>query len=321
MSNKPISMGRETKSLAAWCRQHDVPYARTLMRLRRGRTLQEALTEAKNPPRRQLKIPDRDLIFTINGRSQNLRRWCAEYGVSYLKTWKRIDRGWEAEMALTTHGRVVDRKRLEIKRSARMLRMRFGRLRIIASAGVNKHDKGLWRCLCDCGKETIVPTGSLRNGHTTSCGCALTERRAIGNPKHGASRKRIYTTWLNMKARCENPLADGYKNYGGRGITVCKRWQSFENFYADMGDPPHLMTIDRINNNGNYEPDNCRWATKHTQSRNKRTNVVVTINGRTMVLKDWCAEYDISPIMVWSRRRRGWSMEDAITTPRERSRG
>lgn len=315
MSSNPIELNGESLTLAEWCRRYEVPYLRTVMRIRRGRTVEEALTEPKDPPRRRTKPASRDLIFTINGRSQNLRAWCAEYGVSYVKTWKRLDRGWEIEAALTTPGRVFDRKKLETKRAVGMLRMRFGRLRVVAPSGVNKFDKGLWRCICDCGNETVVPTSYLRSGHTTSCGCALIERQALGNPIHGASHKRVYTTWLNMKHRCDDPGTEGYSNYGGRGIRVCERWHSFENFYADMGDPPHMMTLDRIDNDGNYDPTNCRWASKHTQSRNKRTNRNITIDDKTMCLKDWCKYYSIEIATVYARLKRGWNIEEALTCP------
>ena len=147
----------------------------------------------------------------------------------------------------------------------------YGRLTVFGYAG-KKGKHHYWRCSCDCSKRSVVTSTALRSGHTKSCGCYHKERTSEVHLTHGKSSSPEYRALTQMKARCYKKNNKAYKDYGGRGITICDRWlESFENFYADMGDrlsPQH--SIDRINNNGNYEPDNCRWATKQVQNQNHR---------------------------------------------------
>jgi hypothetical protein len=148
---------------------------------------------------------------------------------------------------------------------------RFGRWVVLAlHPERSRVREARWACRCDCGGEGIVQGSHLRNGHSTSCSCLRKERLAKSNTKHGLSRSRAYQRWGAMKTRCFNPRYKDYSDYGGRGITVCERWLIFENFFADMGDPPPGMSLDRIDFNGNYESANCRWATVAEQLANRR---------------------------------------------------
>ena len=145
---------------------------------------------------------------------------------------------------------------------------RFGRLVVIEKTDQRSGRHIIWKCKCDCGKETFINSGNLRRGNTTSCGCLQKERVTT----HGKRYSEEYRSWNMMKDRCYNPNNKSYKDYGGRGITVCDRWKdSFENFLEDMGPKPSSKhSIDRINNDKKYEPNNCKWATQTEQNRNKR---------------------------------------------------
>ena len=149
---------------------------------------------------------------------------------------------------------------------------RFGRLVAIEPTDERRNRIIIYCCHCDCGKQCFVRSVDLRNGHTKSCGCLSRELTKKRNTTHGMSEASIYKIWRGILARCENPNDPAYKNYGGRGIKVCERWHKFENFYADVGDPPQGMTLDRRNNDGNYEPENFRWATRKEQVLNSRPN-------------------------------------------------
>lgn len=124
-----------------------------------------------------------------------------------------------------------------------------------------------------------------------------------------------YNTWVNMISRCKYENLPAYKDYGGRGITVCERWMDFQNFLDDMGTRPAGTSIDRINNDGNYEPGNCRWATGVEQCKNRRSNRMLTLNGKTMCLTDWCSEFGITRAAVTFRLKRGWTLEKSLSAP------
>lgn len=171
----------------------------------------------------------------------------------------------------------------------------INRLTVISGCIIKseKRNHNGYRCKCICGNETIVRATALRNGSIKSCGCYNVERTIETQSIHGQSKNGItYKSWESLRNRCNNPNNPEYYNYGGRGIRVCDRWNSFKNFLADMGERPSLeYSIDRYpNNNGNYEPANCRWATQKEQCRNLRVNKWIEYNGKTMIKTDW-AEY------------------------------
>lgn len=204
----------------------------------------------------------------------------------------------------------------------------FGRLTVIDRAG-SKDGKATWRCKCDCGNIATVSGDVLRRGLSNSCGCLKKEiasRRAKAkvndliqkNTKHGMSNSRLYRIWENIKTRCSNTNSDDYHRYGGRGITVCEEWRgSFEAFrdWALANGYKDDLTIDRINNDGPYSPENCRWATIKEQSRNRKSNTPITHNGRTQTLAQWAEETGITTATLWKRLKRGWDIEKALTEP------
>jgi len=196
--------------------------------------------------------------------------------------------------------------------------MKYNMLTYLRDAGKTKHQKQLWFLQCDCGKTTTAVASQVRSGKTKSCGCLKVQRQAQGNLKHGGRYHPLYATWCNMKARCDNPNSASYKNYGGRGITYCARWLNFSAFLADVGEKPYPeASLDRIDNNGNYEPGNVRWACRSTQRRNSRGKLIpVTIDGETRLLNEWCLAYNIVAASVYQRVEKGMSLEDALTTPK-----
>lgn len=175
--------------------------------------------------------------------------------------------------------------------------MRFARLTVIRREGyVQRNTKQpVWLCRCVCGTEKLIMGATLRNGTTTSCGCFQRESTSIRSKKHGAKGTPEHNSWRGMRGRCDNPNNTHYAQYGGRGITYCSRWTEFENFHADMGDRPAGHTLDRYpDNDGDYGPDNCRWATTKQQGHNTQRTVLVTYEGTTLCVKDWASVLGIT---------------------------
>lgn len=178
-------------------------------------------------------------------------------------------------------------------------------------------EDGKWLCLCDCGGISRPTTGNLRGGNSRSCGCLHREQTSKVNRSHGMANSREHAIWVMMKQRCINPKDSTYSKYGGRGITVCERWlESFENFFADMGPRPEGCQIDRIDNDGPYCPENCQWADRKAQCRNRRNSRRITHNGKTATIAEW-SEVTGIPYFTLIRRVKhyGWSPEKALTTP------
>ena len=151
---------------------------------------------------------------------------------------------------------------------------RFGRLVVVGRGENNRGNHPMWMCQCDCGGTSVIDGSSLGTGRTTSCGCKHRELTIKRRTTHGMYKTKEYNTWRNMKSRCSRKTGKHWKDYGSRGITVCPEWvSSFETFYRDMGDKPEGMSLDRIDNDGNYLPGNCRWATDIEQRSNRRCSV------------------------------------------------
>ncbi len=191
----------------------------------------------------------------------------------------------------------------------------FGRLTVLYSLGSRKHGGVEWLCQCDCRNHTVALTRNLMSGNSKSCGCHKTGNH--GRTTHGLSRTREHLIWRKMVHRCTKTDADNYQDYGGRGIAVCERWKDFANFFADMGQAPSLKhSLDRINNDGNYEPGNVRWATMKEQNRNQRDTVYVEYRGDRRKLIELAEEAGIAPYVLYGRViTSGWSVEKALSVP------
>lgn len=191
---------------------------------------------------------------------------------------------------------------------------RFGRLTAIKRLGSPPKCRGsIWLVRCDCGNEREVYLGNLRKGRTTSCGCYRRERVIEGSYQHGQSKTVTHNAWCAMFDRCNNPNNKRFNRYGGRGIKVCARWHTFEHFLADMGERPDGLSIDRIDNDGDYEPGNCRWATPHQQARNTSRNKHLTYNGITLCQADWAKTLGVTP-MALVYRLRHWPYDKVFTS-------
>ena len=200
---------------------------------------------------------------------------------------------------------------------------KYGKLTLWSYHGRNSKNlkQGLFEC--DCGNVVVKPIVDVVRGHTKSCGCLSAESNIARNTKHGMKGERIYTCWLAMRSRCEKPQNKSYKHYGGRGIKLCDEWHdayvfkewALQNGYSDD------LQIERVNNDGDYEPSNCRWATRVEQANNKRTNKLININGETKTAAEWARNSGITYNTIITRLKRGWRGVELLRPMRRYPRG
>jgi len=229
---------------------------------------------------------------------------CPSCSVSYERTKKQVNQAikrrgaWRCYKCSAGHN------------SLNLLGMKFNELTVIAKAE-NKTQKTRWLCKCSCGTEKVFYGNCLKRNLVKSCGC-IKKEKLPKLQKEGKTRVREYRIWQSMLSRCSNDKTINYMNYGGRGIKVCESWKFFKNFITDMGPCPDGMSIDRINVNGNYEPSNCRWASRIQQARNTRRNRVIEFNGQRKCLVEWANDLGIDQASLRERLDK-WPLEMALT--------
>jgi hypothetical protein len=201
------------------------------------------------------------------------------------------------------------------KKQSDITGQKFNMLTAVEFVDRGSSDQYFWKFVCDCGNFVTVKKSVVFRGVTKSCGCIRKIKALESIKKHGMTNAKIYKTWSSMIQRCKNEKNPFYHRYGGRGITVCESWLKFENFYKDMGDRPFGFTLDRIDNNGNYEPTNCRWATGTEQGLNKEKTVKVLFNGELLPLMLVAEIHGKKYAPVKKRIDRGWSLEKALNEP------
>ena len=188
----------------------------------------------------------------------------------------------------------------------------FGRLTVCDMAE-SKHGQRRWLCACVCGNSKIVYGSPLLRGKSKSCGCLQKELAKAKRLTHGLSNTPVYKVWSAMLQRCNNSAHKQYADYGGRGISVCSRWQDFANFLADMGEPPEGTSLERVRNAEGYNPENCVWATPVQQARNRRSTKLVTFKGKEAPLIQHCETEELPYGTVLARLSRGWTIEESLT--------
>lgn len=207
-----------------------------------------------------------------------------------------------------------------------LINKRFGRLVVVEELPKQKRN-AFWKCKCDCGNYSSCTSGNLKSGKILSCGCLKLQKLLERSTTHNQRHTHLYEVWKGIRQRCNNPKHSSYHNYGGRGITICDEWhKSFQAFYdwsyangyspEKQKDEKTKLTIDRINNDGNYEPSNCRWVDRKTQASNMRTTKNITINGETHCLSDWYKILKTTSQTYYKRIKLGMTPEQALTSKR-----
>jgi hypothetical protein len=191
----------------------------------------------------------------------------------------------------------------------------YGRLKIIKEAPIRKNHRYML-CQCECGTIKEVALTSLKQGFTLSCGCFGKEQRRKALTTHGLTKTPEYWVFQHMHQRCENPKDAEYHNYGKRGICVSPRWKTVDVFYKDMGPRPSPQhSLDRIDNNKGYYPENCRWTTSQTQNNNKRVNKIISFQGESLTVTQWATKLGWNPSIIYSRLRDNWNIDDTLSYP------
>ena len=186
---------------------------------------------------------------------------------------------------------------------------KYNRLTAIKFSHKNEHGSQFWTFKCTCGNLITTIVSGVKNEGTKSCGCFTKDRIY----QHGMIKTKVYSCWHSMKDRCLNKDNQNYKNYGSRGIKVCKEWMEFKNFYKDMGDAPKNKSLDRVNNNKGYYKSNCRWSTRTEQQNNTRKNIFLTYRNETKTVSQWAVKLNINKYTIFTRLRRNFSIEKALT--------
>lgn len=226
---------------------------------------------------------------------------------SITKTCEQCGNPFTKESWLANRSKYCSQNCYHASRTQDLLGKRFGRLLVVEKVSDTR-----WRSICDCGNEAVSKRQSLCDGKAKSCGCLNKEINRARVYTHGLSKTGVYKVWCSMIQRCINPNNKQFCDYGGRGITISESWRTFENFLADMGQPQKGQSIERIDNNSGYSRENCKWVTRTEQQRNRRTNLLLTIEGVTMCATDWAEKFSMTPDMVFSRLHLGWSAEEAV---------
>jgi len=201
------------------------------------------------------------------------------------------------------------------KRVKDLTGLTFGRLTVERFNGTHPtRQQAQWMCLCECGECISVPSGRLLSGDTKSCGCYHVDQTVKACATHGDTHSPTYNIWAGIKSRCFLKTSPSWRKYGMRGITMCERWvNSYQNFLEDMGERPSSgHSIDRIDNNGNYEPSNCRWATAKDQANNRRSNTWITLDGVTLTIAQWSERLGLHQVTMCRRIARGLDAKNIL---------